>query len=136
MPCLFLIPDAGDNAAQAESGQPFKPERDINSMDVSEIRKKAGMMKKAGAHFSCLSAFSRKTRYGLVYHFIKNGVAVDVTVSFNRGDTVPDIADIYPSAAFYQVEAHETFGIKFSRLPREHLFLPDNWPRGKYPLRK
>lgn len=104
-------------------------------MEPVKLPDKVKAMKKAGAHFSCLSAFSKGKMFGLVYHFVKRGKSIDVKFEFSQTETVPNIADIYPSAAFYEREAHEMFGIKFEGLKEEVLFLPEKL-KGKFPFRK
>lgn len=104
-------------------------------MELSELRKEILKMKKAGSHFSCLSAFCQNGKLGIVYHFIRKEKPVDLKVIFQPEMVVPSISDIYPSALLYEIEAHELFGIKFDKIEREHLFLPENWKKG-YPLRK
>jgi formate hydrogenlyase subunit 5 len=50
---------------------------------------------------------------------------------------VPSLTGLIPSAESFERELSEMFGVTVTGLPNpEHLYLPDNWPAGVYPLRK
>jgi NADH:ubiquinone oxidoreductase subunit C len=102
-------------------------------MKVSEIRRE--MAKHGGDRFSAITAFNEGKKLGLVYHIIKGKKPANLTVIFEEKETIPSIADIFPSASLYETEAHELFGIKFDKLEKTRLFLPDDW-KGKPPLRQ
>ena len=102
-------------------------------MKLSELR---GQIKKHSQdHFSCMSGFNRDRQLGLTYHFLKGKKPVDLTVVFDGKETIPSVADIFPSASIYETEAHEMFGIKFSKLEKTKMFLSDDWKQ-KPPLRE
>ena len=51
--------------------------------------------------------------------------------------SLPSLCDIIPSAEVFERELREMFGIEITGLhTTEHLYLPDDWPDGVYPLRK
>jgi len=102
-------------------------------MNVSEI--KTEVKKHKDDHFSCMSGFNSERQLGLTYHFLKGKKPIDLTVVFDEDEIVPSIADIFPSASMYEVEAHEMFGIKFDKLEKTKMFLPDDWKK-KPPLRE
>jgi Ni,Fe-hydrogenase III component G len=74
----------------------------------------------------------------VLYHFCEGAAVVSLRVSTPRQSaTVPTICEIIPSASFYERELREMFGVNVEGLARaEHLFLPDDWTEGVYPLRK
>jgi Ni,Fe-hydrogenase III component G len=50
---------------------------------------------------------------------------------------IPTVCNLIPSAIFFERELIEMFGITVEGTPNtDHLFLPDEWPEGVYPLRK
>jgi Ni,Fe-hydrogenase III component G len=50
---------------------------------------------------------------------------------------VPTVCDIIPSATFFERELSEMFGVTIAgKSYPKHLYLPDDWPDGVYPLRK
>ncbi len=50
---------------------------------------------------------------------------------------IKTITDLLPGAAFYEREVFDLLGVMFEGHPNlERLLLPDNWPKGTYPLRK
>jgi NADH:ubiquinone oxidoreductase subunit C len=102
-------------------------------MEVSEILKEVGKLK--NEHFSGLSAFQEGKQLGLTYHFIKANKPVNLTTIFNASEVIPSITDIIPYAGTYEIEAHEMFGVKFSKLERKKMFLSDDWKK-KAPLKK
>jgi len=74
----------------------------------------------------------------VLYHFCSGTAVVTLRVRTPRDHAdVPSIASILPSANFYERELHEMLGIGIVSLANSnHLFLPDDWPDGVYPLRK
>jgi Ni,Fe-hydrogenase III component G len=50
---------------------------------------------------------------------------------------VPSLADIISGTKWIEREINELLGIEFTGHPdMRHLLLPDDWPKGKYPLRR
>ncbi len=50
---------------------------------------------------------------------------------------LPTITDLMPGAETNEREIREMLGVEFEGLKnRRHLFLPDDWPEGKYPWRR
>jgi Ni,Fe-hydrogenase III component G len=74
----------------------------------------------------------------VLYHFCAGAAVVGLRVKVDRRTAViPTICPIIPSASFFERELIEMFGITVAGTPStDHLFLPDNWPAGVYPLRK
>lgn len=76
----------------------------------------------------------------VLYHFggADNGITTSLRVRIPRANaTVPSVCGPVPSASLYERELSEMLGITVVDTPNpEHLFLPDGWPDGLYPLRK
>ena len=73
-----------------------------------------------------------------LYHFCAGAAVVTVRVRLPRDAAhLPSLRDLFAVADFYEIELSEMFGIDVAGIERtEHLFLPDAWPVGLYPLRK
>ncbi|ASJ15120.1 hydrogenase [Thermococcus radiotolerans] len=65
---------------------------------------------------------------------------LSVTMRFNLPKdnlVLPTITDLMPGAETNEREIREMLGVEFEGLKnKRHLFLPDDWPEGKYPWRK
>ncbi len=74
----------------------------------------------------------------VLYHFCAAAAVITLRVRLSREKAVVDtLSDIIPSAEPFERELSEMFGItiKGLRAPK-HIYLPDEWPEGAYPLRK
>lgn len=78
------------------------------------------------------------SQFTVLYHFV-NGPAtltLRLAVPYDQA-VVPSLCGIIPAASFYERELQEMLGITVSNTPNnDYLFLPDEWPKGVYPLRK
>ena len=74
----------------------------------------------------------------VLYHFCPEGAVITLRVRVPRqGATLPSLCDVIPSAEVFERELREMFGIEISGLhTTDHLYLPDDWPDGVYPLRR
>jgi NADH:ubiquinone oxidoreductase subunit C len=74
----------------------------------------------------------------VLYHFCHGAAVVTLSVKVSRENpVVPTVCGLIPSASFYERELFEMLGVTITNTPNtDHLFLPDNWPDGVYPLRK
>jgi len=79
----------------------------------------------------------RKNRFEVVYNLLSIGYnnRLRVKVSTSEFATVPSITNVYSSAAWYERETWDMFGIFFSDHPDLRRLLSDYGFRG-YPLRK
>ena len=73
-----------------------------------------------------------------LYHFCAGAVVLTLRVHMARADaSVPTITASIPPASLYERELMEMLGVTVVDTPNtDHLFLPDNWKDGQYPLRK
>jgi NADH-quinone oxidoreductase subunit D len=73
-----------------------------------------------------------------LYPFCEGAAITTFRVKVPRaGGSVPSLYTMYPNAMFFERELMEMFGVTVTGLPdTSHLFLPDGWPEGVYPLLK
>lgn len=73
-----------------------------------------------------------------LYHFCGGAAVTTLRVKLPRhGGSVPSIAERIPAAGFFEREFAEMFGVYPTGLQDcSHLFLPEDWPDGLYPLLK
>ncbi len=74
----------------------------------------------------------------VLYHFCPEGAVITLRIRVPRqGATLPNLCDVIPSAEVFERELREMFGIEITGLhTTDHLYLPDDWPDGVYPLRR
>ena len=86
---------------------------------------------------SCISGVDRGDSLEVVAH-IGYSLCVLVKTSIPKDNPeIDSITDILPAASLYEREAHDLLGIKFRGHPNlKRLLLPEDWPKGVYPLRK
>lgn len=119
-----------------------KPKRayiDIYPKDITEIV--GYIFKDCGFRFNTASAVDDFDALEIIYHFSHD--ASGITVSFRallkdkQDPHIDTITGITRSAWWIEREMHELFGIEFDgNSDLRPLLLPDDWPKGVYPLRK
>jgi Ni,Fe-hydrogenase III component G len=74
----------------------------------------------------------------VLYYFCPESAVIALRVRVPRqGATLPSLCDVIPSAEVFERELSEMFGIEVTGMHTiDHLYLPDDWPAGVYPLRK
>jgi len=108
-------------------------------VDKAHLKKVISFLKDIGfTHLSGITGLQSSDSFELLYHLSRGGTLLTVRVNLPLKDDVsPTITDIIPGALLYEREVHDLFGVKFEGHPNlEPLILPDDWPRGVYPLRK
>ena len=98
------------------------------------------MFEELGARLQTATGVDTPTAMEVLYHWAMDRVACVMTVRtrLNRDDPeVDSIAAICPAAEWIERELHELLGIRIINHPDlRHLLLGDDWPAGKYPLRR
>jgi Ni,Fe-hydrogenase III component G len=95
-----------------------------------------------GMHFLFLSAVTgldEGATLGVIYALSsKNGDVLNLRIHLDRSNPkVETITSYFPSADIYERELVDLLGIQVTGLgPGPRYPLPDNWPKGQYPLRK
>ncbi len=91
-------------------------------------------------HLSTISGADRiaENRFELLYHLYWENNEITVRVLVPRDNPViPTITGVLPGALTYEREIQDMFGIRVVNIPNsKRLLLSDDWPEGKYPLRK
>jgi NADH:ubiquinone oxidoreductase subunit C len=86
-----------------------------------------------------ISAVDNRRTLELVYHMTgPHRMVVSVAVELARDQpAIPTISAILPSAAIYERQIHDLFGIVFTGNPNmNRILLNEDWPANEYPLRK
>lgn len=73
-----------------------------------------------------------------LYHFCEGAAVLTLRVKADRAAAVlPTICPLIPAASVYERELSEMLGVVVSDTPNpDPLYLPDDWAKGAYPLRK
>lgn len=85
----------------------------INSGDLS---RKTLKMKREGARLVQICAVSIENGYELSYSFGKDYEFINYRIVIDENTKIASIGDIYPSAAFYENEIKELFGVKIDAI--------------------
>ena len=74
----------------------------------------------------------------VLYYFCPESAVITLRVRVPRQNaSLPSLCEIIPSAEVFERELHEMFGIEVTGMhTTEHLYLPDDWPGGVYPMRR
>lgn len=74
----------------------------------------------------------------VLYHFCSRAAVVTLRVRASReSPSVPSVCAAIPSASLFERELSEMLGVTVVHTPNpDRLFLPEDWPKGVYPLRK
>jgi Ni,Fe-hydrogenase III component G len=89
-------------------------------------------------HLSTITGNDRGGHIDLIYHFVADGVSLNVRASVDKGvDEIETITPIVPAAIMYEREITDMFGVTIAGHPDpRRLVLPEDWPEGDYPLRR
>lgn len=89
-------------------------------------------------HISTVSGLDLGDNLEVVFHLNAKNVVVNVRAEVPRNKPkIETITDLLPGSNLYEREVHDLFGIEFKGHPNlERLELPEDWPKGVYPLRK
>ena len=92
------------------------------------------------SHLSTITGIDSVSNFEFLYHVLnKDGVFMTVKLIIPRNDdaVIASVLPIYNGATFYERELESLLGVKVDGLPKGRQYpLPDNWPKGQYPLRK
>ena len=90
-------------------------------------------------HISTITGRDLGEELELIYHIAyQNAIELSIKTKIPKENPrITTIVDLYPSAGIYEREVHDLLGVMFEGNPDlSPLLLPDNWPKGVYPLRK
>lgn len=120
------------------------PESDRLDVTMDSSRLLAGITAISDAHWGYLAGITgldlgpETGVIEVLYHFCQRAAVLTLRVRTPRDKSaVPSISKIIPPAVFYERELREMLNVAVEGLENaDHLFLPDDWPDGVYPLRK
>jgi len=89
-------------------------------------------------HLSTITGIDLQGKLAVVYHFEAKEVTVNLRVEVPTSKAeVNSITPLIPGAVLYEREVHDLLGINFVGHPNlKRLILPEDFPKGVYPLRK
>ena len=99
------------------------------------------LFKEAGFRFNTASGVDDFDSLEILYHFSHDASGITISIRALLKDKndphIDTITGITRSAWWIERELHELFGIEFDgNSDLRPLLLPDDWPKGVYPLRK
>jgi len=93
-----------------------------------------------GARFNIASGVDCRTHIEILYHFTLEDINLLVSLRVKLDHSRPEIetlATSFEAANWIERELNEMLGINFKGHPdMRRLLLPDEWPKGVYPLRR
>jgi NADH:ubiquinone oxidoreductase subunit C len=112
------------------------------TIDKDDLKEVASTLYKAmRMRLSTVSGIDNTDAFELIYHFScdKTGEIFNVRVFIKdkNNPEVDSLVGLFEASSWIEREIHEMLGIKFKGHPNlKHLLLDDDWPLGKYPLRR
>lgn len=112
---------------------------DINPKDIVEFTRY--IFKDLGLRFNIASAVDDFNALEILYHFAHDEggfvISVRAVIKDKNDPHIDTITTVTRSAWWIEREIHELFGVEFNgNNDLRPLLLPDDWPKGVYPLRK
>lgn len=111
---------------------------DIDKKDLVDFAR--FVFKELGARFNIATAADHPDEIEIMYHFDLDRLGLIITLRAYIPKNKCEIESLVPvmnAAEWIEREIHELFGVEFRNHPNmKPLLLPDDWPKGKYPLRK
>lgn len=89
-------------------------------------------------HISTISGLDLGKNLGVIYHLLEDNITLSLKIEIPKENPrISTITSIIPGAVLYEREVHDLFGVVFRGHPDlSPLVLPEDWPKGLYPLRK
>lgn len=129
----------GDRILKSEKKSPKRIYIDVYPKEIVDITR--FLFKELGLRFNIASGVDDFDGIEVLYHFSydQSGVVVTVRVILKDKDNphIDTITTVTRSAWWIEREIHELFGVEFDgNGDMRPLLLPDDWPKGVYPMRK
>ena len=123
------------------SSQPTPNRIDI-SISADDVVAAASALAKV--HWGFLSAITgldqgeAAGKIEALFHFCAGADVLTLRVPLDRAaPTLPSVSSVIPGARVLEWELSEMFGVNVAESQnKKHLYLPDDWPEGLYPMRK
>ena len=91
-------------------------------------------------HLITITGLDSGENFEFLYHIAEpGGIVMTLKIKTRREDPVviQTVLPVYPGATFYERELEGLLGVTVEGLPEGRQYpLPDNWPKGQYPMRK
>ena len=89
-------------------------------------------------HLTTITGVDRGDVIDVIYHIHCGESLLNLKLSIPKTALeIETVTDIFPGAILYERELMEMLGVQVKGHPDpRRLFLPDDWPTGKFPLRK
>ncbi|MEN2974616.1 MAG: NADH-quinone oxidoreductase subunit C [Candidatus Caldarchaeales archaeon] len=118
-----------------------KPRRVYMEVKTESLRKILSYLKNdlGFDHISTITGLDSGQFIELIYHIVyEDSLVLSIKIKIPRNDPrIHTVSDIYPSAELYEREIYDLLGVLFDGHPENtRLILPEDWPKGLYPLRK
>jgi NADH:ubiquinone oxidoreductase subunit C len=129
-------------AEGAETSRPESNRLDVKLISTAQlIPVVAALRVKRLGFLSAITGLDLGVEAGaleVLYHFCSGEAVITLRAQVPReAPSVPSLWQIIPSAETSERELSEMFGVTVDGLRNtDHLYLPDEWPEGLYPLRK
>ncbi len=111
---------------------------EIKPDSIREVAKY--IFKDLGARFNIASGVDAREHMEILYHFTFEDInlLISFRVKLEKSKLeIDSLASVFEGANWIEREIHELLGINFKGHPDlRKLLLPDNWPKGVYPLRR
>jgi len=111
---------------------------EVKPSDIPDVTRL--IFKDLGARFQIASGVDTPTAIEILYHWAFDSLALVVTITTKLDRDKPEIeslAAICTGTEWIEREMWELLGVTFKNHPdMRHLLLLDDWPKGKYPLRR
>ena len=129
----------GDRILKSECKSDRRLYVDVYPKEIVDITR--FLFKELGLRFNIASCVDDFDGIEILYHFACDPSAVIVTVRViikdRENPRIDTITTVTRSAWWIEREMHELFGVEFDgNVDLRPLLLPDDWPKGVYPMRK
>ncbi len=128
----------GDRLVSVEETSPKRVFIEVLPEDVPETSRL--IFKELQARFQIATGVDTPASIEVLYHWALDRLGCLVTVRTRLDRERPEIESIAPqcpAAEWIEREMWELLGIQFRNHPDlRHLLLSDDWPKGKFPLRR
>ena len=117
--------------------RPRRVEVDVDSKVVRDVFSEL-VKRRKHVHVSTIAGVDTRTSIQVVYLTVLDGIVTSIYATLDRDKPEIDtIKDIIPGARVYEREVYDMFGVMVRGNHEEELLvLPEDWPKGVFPLRK
>jgi len=112
---------------------------DFKPKDIPEVTK--FLFKDLGCRFATATGIDTPGGIEILYHFSDDStgriISLRTLITDKKNPSIESITSIIRGTEWIEREMWELLGINFKGHPNlKHLLLIDDWPEGKYPLRR